>query len=858
MGEAPRGWLLLITGLMLFASVSGFATAQNTSVRLEVDAQFSESQPWIDPDHPLVLTPTIVNDGQAVSLTVNPKCPFVINVYNSTTVKVVDGQVNCLQGEQGLDLGAGLAQSFESIAWDMKNEDGEWLESGQYTVELQLTYSELTWSKLVTVQTPVELPSDLEYTVDWVQRTSTSEDTWLSMVSVYNPTNRVIDLQNIPMCRLEIRTSEATRLGSDCFADVNALMPGEMLLVEQLPITSNLAQTVTISTPGGSFVHEHLLPASASAALPIDAELSLNINLNEQGHFGQGDVLVAQLQLSSTSTAEQTITFTDSCRAELWIVDDFGEVVFDSRSEKSCQSINLETTLSPSEPLIFSLPQWGFFTVDGCRVVPGVYTIIAEIPEFKLVVSKEVSYKDPFENACSPPSEVRVDTEVSWADEQTLVLSSSLSTTGQEEFLRMTQPCTFVIDFLDSSGVTAHRLHTLCDDYDGRKVKVLKGIEPLKFNDISINMLQNGIPLLEDGVYTVQVTMLTTGTIQTTQSMTWPQDFLSTPPTSEEEVAEEIQSFEIQGQWSAFSTNGGLCYILEMEEGTYLLSHARTLPTWTPQEDVQGVYRVHETSASPACIGFLAPSVEVIEVLLEQSIVNEQFTDVPAESEEEEETVIPTTASVVTVVTVVVTASLVSLFGVFVVTNEGLRLPVTLAGLWFLGLFGKTQETTDGRYQRGRLMGYLTANPGCHFRALMSALDMSNGQITHHLRILEMEEHIWRREDGRLVRYYPLTNQLNPSTHDDELPIPPLSPDPNSLQGKILNLLDHDGDLGQFPTQAELAKRLEKSQQLISHHLRTLQKYGLVERRKMGVMNRYKLTREAIFLLESSEDFSQP
>ena len=153
-------------------------------------------------------------------------------------------------------------------------------------------------------------------------------------------------------------------------------------------------------------------------------------------------------------------------------------------------------------------------------------------------------------------------------------------------------------------------------------------------------------------------------------------------------------------------------------------------------------------------------------------------------------------------------------------------------------------------------MGYLTANPGCHFRALMSALDMSNGQITHHLRILETEEHVWRKNDGRLVRFYPLTNQLHPGTKEEDLPVPPLSPDPNSLQGKILNLLDQDGGLGQFPTQAELAKRLEKSQQLISHHLRTLQKFGLVERRKMGVKNRYKLTREAIFLLETSGDFA--
>jgi DNA-binding transcriptional ArsR family regulator len=92
---------------------------------------------------------------------------------------------------------------------------------------------------------------------------------------------------------------------------------------------------------------------------------------------------------------------------------------------------------------------------------------------------------------------------------------------------------------------------------------------------------------------------------------------------------------------------------------------------------------------------------------------------------------------------------------------------------------------------------------------------------------------------------------------DDLLPVPQLSPDPNSLQGKILSLLDIDGTLGEFPTQSELADRLEKSQQLVSHHLRTLQKFGLVEKRKMGVRNRYKLTREAIFLLETNNDFSK-
>jgi predicted transcriptional regulator len=294
--------------------------------------------------------------------------------------------------------------------------------------------------------------------------------------------------------------------------------------------------------------------------------------------------------------------------------------------------------------------------------------------------------------------------------------------------------------------------------------------------------------------------------------------------------------------------------VLAEGDETYLLSNAKTIASWSPSSTMQGLYRVISAESSPECSTFSAPSVEVVEVKmeqpLEQEIAEESTSSEPTLALPSEET-----SAVVAVTTVVITASLLSVIGLVAITNESLRIPATMAGLWFLGLIGKTHETTDGRYQRGRLMGYLTANPGCHFRALMSALDMSNGQITHHLRVLEAEEHIWRKNDGRLVRYYPLTNQLHPNMNESELPVPPLSPDPNSLQGKILNLLDQDGGLGQFPTQAELAKRLEKSQQLISHHLRTLQKYGLVERRKMGVKNRYKLTREAIFLLETSDDF---
>jgi predicted transcriptional regulator len=535
----------------------------------------------------------------------------------------------------------------------------------------------------------------------------------------------------------------------------------------------------------------------------------------------------------------------------MWVVDDLGHTVFDSRTDKICNAIDLELTLG-EEPERLTLPQWNFYLEDGCRAQPGTYTVIAEVPEHGLVSSQHIEFASMEANPCAEASSAEFAASMTWSDDTTMRIASLISS-DSNEYLRMAHPCTFEVEFLNAADEVVHRVQTLCDAYDGRKILLPSNDEPLQFDPLDISLVQDGEALIPDGQYTLQLTVLSTTSATTTLPFSWPQDFSETVA---EEASETMaaEQFELLGTWTGLTTDQGLCYVMDNDGEIHLLSNARTLPSWAPNSEVQGLYVVTAADPSPACASFLAPSVEVVEVRMEETVVVEEEPTVAAPVEDV--ATVSQSTPVIAVVSVVVTASLLSLFVVAASTNEALRLPATMAGLWFLGLLGKTHETTDGRYQRGRLMGYLTANPGCHFRALMSALEMSNGQITHHLRVLEAEENVWRKNDGRLVRFYPLTNQLHPNTREEDLPVPPLSPDPNSLQGKILNLLDQDGGLGQFPTQAELAKRLEKSQQLISHHLRTLQKFGLVERRKMGVKNRYKLTREAIFLLETSGDFA--
>ena len=154
--------------------------------------------------------------------------------------------------------------------------------------------------------------------------------------------------------------------------------------------------------------------------------------------------------------------------------------------------------------------------------------------------------------------------------------------------------------------------------------------------------------------------------------------------------------------------------------------------------------------------------------------------------------------------------------------------------------------TLAGTYQRGRLEGFLTAHPGCHLSGIIRALEMGNHQAVHHLRILENEDRVWCRRDGRLLRYY--TSAVDRAAELSNLPRPV---DVNQLSDvalMVLRSIAEQEDGQPSPTQRELASRLETSQQLVGHHLKRLESQGLITRRRSGLRTNRELTEEGLRL----------
>ncbi len=859
-----------VLALLLLASLPYASADESTNIVLMLEDQSALQRDWYIEGDTVNMIPFFVNNGVDASVDNDPSCGVSLQVVDSNGILLVDESSLCRGQSQTLDLDSGDEHPFSALNWDLRLEDGSFVDPGTYTVQAFHSATEAVASQEIYLQTSVDVSADLEIVLELNSRLSSLQHDEEVMLGVLlrNPTSEVSILPQVDDCFVDLNINGVSTLAMSCFDSALDLEPYEQVLLGHVLLQDSTLQqglnTIQASLPSQALLVTTMFTLDDSE--PIDTstqshtEVQLLPTASADYRYSGQDIFSSIVQIENTGDETLELHFTDSCRAEMWVVNDLNEVVFDSRLLKNCNALELDYAIEKDGQLQFTLPDWTFTDLQGCEVPTGKYSLVAEIPEFHLAVHHTIEYQRYSSSDCGTSPQFEIYPELTPVSSG-FNLNLTLDAMSANADLRWIASCSLIVTIIDLSTITEVSEQILmCNSLEGRHFVLPYGedVEPLVLQAGMVQMMDDFAQPLDDGQYQMVLTFQTSELVRAGFALQWPieGDVSTVEQTVEAVVVEESRL--VSGTWSGLQTELGTCWMLESsEEGQLLLSSALLGP-WVPHQGWSGTYEVATAPAHPACELFQAPSVQVR--TLESETPLQETEEVVEQSvlESDDEVVDEPAAIIVpSVIVVVASGSLLSMLFAALLSNESLRIPSTAAGLWFLGLIGRTHETSDGRYQRGRLMGYLTANPGCHFRALMAALDMSNGQITHHLRILESEEGIWRRKDGRLVRYYPLTNSLYPGMNEDDLPVPPLSPDPNSLQGKILSLLDHDGPLGEFPTQAELAGRLEKSQQLVSHHLRTLQKFGLVEKRKMGLKNRYKLTREAIFLLETNTDFTR-
>ncbi|TLZ56909.1 MAG: MarR family transcriptional regulator, partial [Methanobacteriota archaeon] len=136
----------------------------------------------------------------------------------------------------------------------------------------------------------------------------------------------------------------------------------------------------------------------------------------------------------------------------------------------------------------------------------------------------------------------------------------------------------------------------------------------------------------------------------------------------------------------------------------------------------------------------------------------------------------------------------------------------------------KKEEVLD-HFVRGQIYGYIVSHPGQHYNSMRADLKVTNGTLAHHLRTLEMMGFIKSYREGVFKRFYPIEVSV-PQGRGVQL---------SDLQTHILEMIRG----GSGPTQADIASRLEVTQQTVSYNLRTLSREGAIRLEKDGRNTRY-------------------
>ena len=156
-----------------------------------------------------------------------------------------------------------------------------------------------------------------------------------------------------------------------------------------------------------------------------------------------------------------------------------------------------------------------------------------------------------------------------------------------------------------------------------------------------------------------------------------------------------------------------------------------------------------------------------------------------------------------------VVGGLLSLIAFFGWTEIGFVLIATLS----MTLYSKLSRKDILNHEvRGLIRGYIIANPGDHYSSIKRNLDLNNGTLAYHLRVLEQSGFIKSMFDGIYKRYYP--SNVNISKLKRNV----------SKQEEIFNMiLEHPGI-----TMEQIGQLIGVSRQVVNYHVKNLIRTGVI------------------------------
>jgi len=160
-----------------------------------------------------------------------------------------------------------------------------------------------------------------------------------------------------------------------------------------------------------------------------------------------------------------------------------------------------------------------------------------------------------------------------------------------------------------------------------------------------------------------------------------------------------------------------------------------------------------------------------------------------------------------------VSAGVLGVIVAFFLTKTGHSALISLAFPLYTRL--KREEVLD-HFVRGQIFGAIRTRPGTTFTEIRRDLRLSNGSLSYHLRMLEVQGFVRSEREGVHRRFFPAEVS---SVEDDGVHL-------SHLQRQLLDRLRRNP----VATQRALAKEIGVTQQCVSYNLLFLRRQGSVDR----------------------------
>jgi DNA-binding MarR family transcriptional regulator len=119
---------------------------------------------------------------------------------------------------------------------------------------------------------------------------------------------------------------------------------------------------------------------------------------------------------------------------------------------------------------------------------------------------------------------------------------------------------------------------------------------------------------------------------------------------------------------------------------------------------------------------------------------------------------------------------------------------------------------------RKRIFDYIKENPGMHYRAILTSLDLPMGMLSYHINRLEKAQYIKSRQDGMFRRFYVKGKKTEMRFFLSD------------IQESILSVIRENQGI----SQSKIAEKVNVSRKVVNYHVNILDQAGLIFMESQG------------------------